>query len=33
MSTVFWWGNPKDRDHLENLGVDGRKILKCMLKK
>jgi len=33
MCTVFWWGNPKDRDHLENLGVDVRTILKCMLKK
>jgi hypothetical protein len=33
MRTVFWWGNPKDRDHLENLGVDRRIILKCVVKK
>ena len=31
MRTVFWWENPKDRDHLENLGVDRRIILKCIL--
>jgi hypothetical protein len=24
--TEFLWGNLKDRDHLEDLGVDGRKI-------
>jgi hypothetical protein len=28
MHTGFWWGNLKFRDHLENLGVDGRIILK-----
>ena len=28
MSTGFWWGDLMDRDHLENLGVDGSKILK-----
>jgi len=21
---AFWWGNPSERDHLENLGGDGR---------
>jgi len=21
--TGFWWGNLKERDHLEDLGVDG----------
>jgi hypothetical protein len=25
----FWWGNPKERDHFEDLDVDGRIILKC----
>ena len=20
----FWWGNLRERDHLEDLGVDGR---------
>jgi hypothetical protein len=23
----FWWGNPRERDHWENRGVDGRIIL------
>jgi hypothetical protein len=26
--TQFWWGNLRDRDHLENLQVDGRIILR-----
>jgi hypothetical protein len=26
--TGFWWGNTKDKGHLEDLGVDGRIILK-----
>jgi hypothetical protein len=29
----FWLGDPKDRDHLEDLGIDGRIILKWILKK
>ena len=24
----FWWGNLRERDHLEDLSVDGRNILK-----
>jgi hypothetical protein len=24
----IWWGGLRERDHLENLGVDGRIILK-----
>ena len=23
----FWWGNPKERDHLEDRGIDWRIIL------
>ena len=33
MHTDFWLGNLKERDHLENLGTDGRIILKWILKK
>jgi len=29
----FWWENPRYRDHLEKLGLDGRKIIKCIFKK
>jgi len=32
MQTQFWWGNLKKRDHIEDLGVDGRMILKLILK-
>jgi hypothetical protein len=28
----FWWGNLSERDHLEDLGVDGRIILEWTLK-
>jgi len=24
----FWWGNLRERDQLEDLGIDGRIILK-----
>jgi hypothetical protein len=33
MSAGFWWGNLKERDHLEDLRVDGRIILKQIFKK
>ena len=28
MHTAVWWGNMRERDHLKDLGVDGRIILK-----
>jgi len=28
LHTGFWWGNLRKRDHLEDLGIDRRKILK-----
>ena len=31
--TRFWWRDLRERDHLEDLGLDGRIILKCILKK
>jgi len=31
MSTEFWWGNMKERDHLEDPGIVGlRKWDECM---
>jgi hypothetical protein len=31
--TGFWWGELKDRDHFKDLSIDGRIILKYILKK
>ena len=33
MYTGFWWGNLRERDHLENPGVDRRIILKRIFSK
>jgi len=31
--TGVWWGNLRERDHLEETGVDGRIILRCIFRK
>jgi hypothetical protein len=33
MYTAFWWKNLKERDHLENTGVDERIILRWIFRK
>jgi len=33
MCTGFWWGNLRERDYLENSGVDGRIILRWIFRK
>jgi hypothetical protein len=30
---VFWWGTPRERDHWEEPGVDGKIILRLIFKK
>jgi len=32
MRTEFCWGNLKARDHVENLDIDGRMIIKMDIK-
>jgi hypothetical protein len=29
----FWWGNVRERDHLEDAGVDGKIILRWIFRK
>jgi hypothetical protein len=31
--TVVWWGNLKERDHMEAIGIDGRIVFKWIFKK
>jgi len=31
--TGLWWGNLRERDHLEDRGVDGRIILRWIFRK
>jgi len=31
--TGFWWGNLRERDHLEDSGTDGRIILRWIFRK
>jgi hypothetical protein len=31
--TGFWWGKLRERDHLEDPGLDGRKILRFIFRK
>jgi hypothetical protein len=33
MHVGYWWEIQKDKNHLEDVDVDGRIILKCMIKK
>ena len=32
MHTQFWWGNLRERDHLENIGIDESIVLKRIFK-
>ena len=33
MYTAFRWGNLRERNHLEDPGVDGKKILRLIFRK
>jgi len=30
--TGFWWGNLREEDHLEDPGIDGSIIFKCIFR-
>jgi hypothetical protein len=31
--TGFWWGNQREKGHLKDPGIDGRRVLKCIFEK
>jgi hypothetical protein len=31
--TGFWWGNLREKDHLQDPGIDGRIILRLIFRK
>ena len=33
IDTGFWWGKVRERDHLEDAGIDERAIIKWTLRK
>jgi hypothetical protein len=33
VNTGFWWGDLRERDHLEDLGADRRIVLKWIFKR
>ena len=33
MYTEFWWGNLRERSHLEDPDIDGKIILRCVFRK